>query len=453
MTILLLIWLGLLIVLLVWVIGKPGAGGALTLAYFLGLSIIHVPGALVFLDPNAPFPGADQTEIGFRMTLLGMAAFIAGAFVAKHTNRRRVKSASDRATAAPQSLVPLGWGAFALGILCYFVFLPLSVRIPSATSLVAAIATLLIVGLWLQLYAARVLQRPILAIAVLAILPFLPLVTLAAGGFIGFGVYWALSVMTFFYVVAKRRIWFLVSMPLVTFLGLSLFVAYMGERSGIREVVWQEHADLGARLERISAMAARFEFLDLGNTSHLWALNERLNQNYLVGMGINRQRMGAVDFEYGGTVNPLALIPRALSPDKAVVGGGGNLVTDFTGIAFAPGTSVGAGQVLEFYMNFGTAGVIGGFLILGFVLMRLDHGVMRALAAGDLGSLITRAMIGLPMLQPGGNLLEIVVAVAAGYIGAQLILASTLLQNRPNAAAGIGAAMRSSGRRQPPRRT
>ena len=53
---------------------------------------------------------------------------------------------------------------------------------------------------------------------------------------------------------------------------------------------------------------------------------------------------------------------------------------DFTGIEFAQGTSVGTGADLEFYMNFGTQGIVIGFALLGFFLMRLDQRLTRALA-------------------------------------------------------------------------
>ena len=49
---LLFVWAALLVALVVFAIGRPGRGGALTLAYFLGLSLIHVPGVLPFLDPD-----------------------------------------------------------------------------------------------------------------------------------------------------------------------------------------------------------------------------------------------------------------------------------------------------------------------------------------------------------------------------------------------------------------
>jgi hypothetical protein len=52
--------------------------------------------------------------------------------------------------------------------------------------------------------------------------------------------------------------------------------------------------------------------------------------------------------------------------------------------------------------------------------MWLDLG-MRALAADDMRGLLLRAMPGLTLLQPGGNLLEMLVACVAGYGAARLI--------------------------------
>src|SRR4029450_12323638 len=93
------------------------------------------------------------------------------------------------------------------------------------------------------------------------------------------------------------------------------------------------------------------------------------------------------------------------------VGGGRNLVSEFTGITFEENTSVGAGQVLEFYMNFGMPGVLAGFAFFGFILMRLDQAVMRTLAMGDIYGAVQSALPGLALLNPLGNLLEILVAV------------------------------------------
>ena len=50
MFILLLIW-ALIGIAIAWLVAKKGGGSAgLPLAYFLGLSLIHTPGALLYLD-------------------------------------------------------------------------------------------------------------------------------------------------------------------------------------------------------------------------------------------------------------------------------------------------------------------------------------------------------------------------------------------------------------------
>jgi hypothetical protein len=112
------------------------------------------------------------------------------------------------------------------------------------------------------------------------------------------------------------------------------------------------------------------------------------------------------------------------------------LVAQFTGVTFEEGTSVGTGNVLEFYMNFGMAGVVAGFAFLGFILMRLDQGVMRALATGNIHGMVQRALPGLALLQPLGSLLEMLVATISAVVVAQLLIRSRLLVppfiKRPN---------------------
>ncbi len=50
---LLVIWAVLLLALIAFAMGKSGNGGALVMSYFLTLSLIHVPGALIYADPLA----------------------------------------------------------------------------------------------------------------------------------------------------------------------------------------------------------------------------------------------------------------------------------------------------------------------------------------------------------------------------------------------------------------
>jgi hypothetical protein len=180
-------------------------------------------------------------------------------------------------------------------------------------------------------------------------------------------------------------------------------------------------------LDQVSKLVTEFQLLDLSNDWHLAALDTRLNQNYLVGAGVLWHRQGNSELWYGGTVPLWALIPRAIWPDKPSIGGSGDMATQFTGIEFAEGTSVGVGQVLEFYMNFGMAGVLVGFAGFGFILMRLDQAVMRALAMGDIYRVTKLVLPGLALLAPLGSLLEILVAVVSSITAAQLLIHSKLL--------------------------
>jgi hypothetical protein len=419
---LLFVWAGLLIALVRFAIGRPGRGGALTLAYFLGLSLIHVPGVLPFLEPGSGLAGWDETQIGFEMTIFGMAAFVAGAVLARWLAGQRAAETRAPSRWRAQGFQRLGRRALTLGVVAYFVIMPLSGRVPSATSIVSSCGTLLIIGVWLALYGAAAAADWARMLATLALLPLLPIATLVTGGFLGYGVYWVLSTVTFLFVIARRRTWFYVSMPVVVFLGLSLFVTYMGQRAGIRDVVWQEQTGMLDRLDRVSAIVTEFQVLDLASPEHTTALDLRLNQSGLVGAAVIYHESGAAAFAYGGTIPPWALIPRAVWPDKPQVGGGLSVVSEFTGLRFAEGVSVGAGQVLEFYVNFGIPGVLIGFLGLGCLLMQLDERIMRSLAVGDMRGLFLWAMPGLMLLQPGGNLLEILVGYVAAYICAHLVI-------------------------------
>jgi hypothetical protein len=419
---LIVIWAGLLLALVVFAIGRPGRGGVLTIAYFLGLSLMHVPGVLPVLDPESGLADGEETQLGFEMTVLGMAAFVAGAVLARGIGQQSAAASGAPPRRRAQIFERLGRRTLALGVVAYFVLVPLSGRVPSLTSVVSAFGTLLILGFWLFLYGASVAADPRRTLATLALLPLLPLATLVTGGFLGYGVYWVLSVVAFLFVITWRRIWFYVGTPVTVFLGLSLFVTYMGQRAGIRETVWQEQAGVLDRLDRVSTIVTEFQLLDLASPTHVTALDERLNQNGLVGAAIKYHEDGLAPFAYGATIPVWALIPRAVWPDKPETGGSGSIVSDFTGMQFAEGTSVGAGQVLEFYINFGIPGVLIGFFGLGYLLMRLDQGIMHSLAVDDMRGLLLRAMPGLMLLQPGGSLLEILVGCVAAYVGARLVI-------------------------------
>jgi hypothetical protein len=421
------IWGTLVAGLIFLVLDKRRGVGALVLAYFLILSLGHVPGVLVYLNPNTFWVNFEATKIGFDVTLIGMTAFIAGAIAARIMPMRTTSAKAFQPTFSHDTLSWLSRRMLTVGISFYFVLSPVSGLVPSSTAIISVGGELLVLGLWFWVYSAETAKDSRQVSLIFVMLPLLPLSTLVTGGFIGFGTTWVLSFVAFYFVIARRRIWFYIATPAVIFLGLSLFVTYAQQREDIRDLIWYQDSSIAQRLNQVSKLVTEFQFLDLSDERHQFALDQRLNQNSLVGTGVMWHRQDLNELWYGGTVPIWAVIPRAIWPDKPAVGGSGDLVEQFTGIVFAEGTSVGTGQVLEFYMNFGMAGVLVGFAILGFVLMRLDQGVMRALVIGNIHGVVQRALPGLALLQPMGSLLEMIVSGVAAIVLAQLLVRSKLL--------------------------
>jgi len=421
------IWGALLLGLVFLVVDKRRKSGALTLAYFLTLSLGHIPGVLAYLEQSFFVYSAEATKVGLDMTLIGMTAFFVGALSARLLPQRTAGVKAHQQAASADFFSRISWRTLMIGLIGYFVILPVSALVASFTAIASVAVLLIILGFWFKFYAADSRQT----LATLAMVPLLPLSTLVTGGFLSYGTIWAISIVAFCFVVARHRVWFYLASPVVIFLGLSLFVTYFQLRHDIREVVWDENTQTMDRLDTVTKLVTDFQFLDLSNEWHLFALDQRLNQNYLVGAGIMRHRADAVKLLYGATLPVWAFIPRAIWPDKPAVGGGGDLVTEFTGIGFAEGTSVGVGQVLEFYMNFGMWGVLAGFAVLGFILMRLDQHIMRALAMRNIHHIVRFSLPGLALLAPMGNLKETLVAVVAAAIASQLLIYFNLLGSPP----------------------
>ena len=419
---LLLVWLIVCIAfMLIGILpGRYSAG--MPLAYFLGLSLIHTPGAAVYL--NFPIWGglASQTEEGFEQTVIGMVAFLIGVLIVRYV--AFISRSTQPRIEQPNELEALD--RLALFYLCggiiYFGLGSL-ISIPSVGVIVASLSSLLIVGASLRLWVAYQEGNRLKFWLTASLLPLLPAITVIRGGFIGFGTYWLLASVSFAFALSKRRLGYFLVAPFVAFVGLSVFVNYMASRDEIRAAVWVQQVGLGDRIERVAGMFRDFQWYDSENSKHRKVIDGRLNQNLLVGAAVDRLQSGLVDYAHGSTLVDIAigLIPRALWPNKPQVGGGGTVVQDFTGQRFAEGTSVGAGQVLEFYVNFGTLGIIGGFLLYGSLIGWMDIRIIDCLRDGDRKGYLLWFLVCTALLQPGGNLIEVVVTAVGSAITAAVI--------------------------------
>src|SRR5207245_1716340 len=199
-----------------------------------------------------------------------------------------------------------------------------------------------------------------------------PILMLLLGGFLSYGSA-AIIIVCSALTISTRSYWrVVVGITVFVFLSLSIFVTYFQHRDYIRDQVWGG-APLEARIDSVVDMVRDFEWLDPTNRMHLIALDQRLNQNYFVGLAAKRIQLGQVDYLKGDSVweGFLALVPRALWPEKPVFAGSPQIVSKMTGLRLSPTTSFGVGNVMEFQINFGIPGVVIAFLVLGWLIGRL----------------------------------------------------------------------------------
>ena len=246
----------------------------------------------------------------------------------------------------------------------------------------------------------------------------LPFVTILTQGYLSYGIA-ALVVIFAFVAEHARPRWVLIAAGLVvSYVTMSFYVTYMRDRNDIRYAVWNG-ASASERVNVVGRTLASFEPFDIQNNAHLSRVDDRLNQDYLVGRAESWLEQSYEPFGRGETLKDaaLALVPRALWRDKPMAAGSGDLVTRFTGIKFGPDTSVGIGEVMELYVNFGSPGVWTGMAVLGALLVLIDERAAFHLAHGDVKRCCLWFVPGLSLLQVGGSLVDVSLTAGAGLAG------------------------------------
>lgn len=413
---LLLAWLGIMGFLALMRIRRKTPGAGLTLAYLLNLSLIHWVGAAIYVLPAYQNQDPRLTEIGFEQAIYGAGAFALGALVFTPLLAKRLRLSGGH---QPDSKLPKAY--IVAGVVFYMLSSTFLGRLPSAMAIVSTGQQLVVAGLCLCCWKARQDGEPRKIWVWLAAALLMPFATVITQGFLGYGVAALMIVLIFVSSFVRSPFKVLVAGTVLLYLGLTVFVNYMRDRGDIRASVWGGES-FSDRLDTMASTAATFEWFDPANAEHLQRIDGRLNQNFLVGAAV--QRLGQLDnYARGETLWDalLALIPRAIWPDKPVSAGSGDLVTKYTGIEFAQGTSVGVGQAMEFYANFGTMGVVIGFLIMGIVVTTLDWQAGERLARSDLHGFVLWFLPGIALLQVGGQLVELTASAAASVIVAMLV--------------------------------
>lgn len=413
-------FLVLAVVFYVTVKQRPGSVG-LTMAYLLSLAVNHWFGGLIHALPWYVSSETRYVITGFYYCFLGVICFAVGSLVVAPL----LVKASWRARPTPAAMsmpLRLPETLLIMGIVFYFVLFPLLSFIPSMTAVTVAGVNFVIVGFCLAFFRSVKTGHRAHGMFWLMATCSMPVVTVAAQGFLGYGMVALLAVLAFASYYYRPRWQLVLGGVLALYAGLSLFVNYMRERSMIRQAVWTNQ-EFTERFDRIAAIFTQFEWFSFRDEAHLRVVDERLNQNRLVGCSEDYIESGFTDFARGETLwhSLVAIIPRIIWPDKPAIGGGRGIVSRYTGIMFSEGTSVGVGHVMEFYINFGTAGVVVGFLLMGILVRICDMTAAHHLLQGDYGRFALWYLPALSTLGTGWNLSELTGTFAASIVTVLLV--------------------------------
>jgi len=423
-------WIPLLAILLLCA-SRKGASAGLVLAYTLQLVILHWFASSIYLipwysnfDPTVVFAGLQESTLAFGGFTVGAVATISWLL-----RGRGAEVAPAASRLADPGLVRTCLG---LGIVSYFVLTPIVGTAPTLQAIVAAAASGIVVGLALGCWNGSHTRSGAKLWMWGAATTVAPFVTIAVQGFLGYGLAAALIVFTF---VASfhRPLWRVLVFGMVAgYLGLSVYVTYMRDRTDIRQVVWGGEP-VKVRVARLADTFSNPEGFNVWDPEHLQRIDVRLNQNYLVGAAVLYLQARPELFAHGETVFDAlgAPIPRILWPSKPMIAGSGDLVSRFTGMNFAEGTAVGIGQVMELYVNFGSVGVFLGFIVIGATLGFIDQTAARYRDCGDWSRFTLWFFPGISVLQVGGSLVEVTSSAAAALVVAMLVTRSRPVRSRP----------------------
>jgi hypothetical protein len=428
------IWVGTFLAFALYLLvrhWRDDGGVGLLLAYVISFGALHWMTPALYLLPEYWNNRLPLTVDGLRESTIALIALTAGAEIAAWLLRPQFVPPAALPTPdqpmpppPPSALVDARVVTMLLvtGVVMYVVVLPLAGGVSSLTALAAAGSTLALAGIVLKCWNGWQAGRSRTVLLWIGLSGLLPWLTVITQGFLGYGFAAVLTVFSFVGSFYRPRWKFVVAGLLLGYLGLSVYVTYMRDRRDIRAVVWA-NATMTSRLDRLEQTVREAEWFDLHNTEHLDRIEKRLNQDSLIGASVAYLKLNPHEYAGGETLwgAAVAVIPRALWPDKPVVGGSGDLVTRFTGIRFADSTSVGIGQVMEFYVNFSTAGVIVGFLVIGALIVSADRLAFRALKRRDALGFTLWFLPGLSLLQVGGSFAEITSTAAAALLVALVL--------------------------------
>ncbi len=412
---------------------KRTVGVGLSFVFLLNLWLIHWPAAVIYLLPwYLDYDIDDQLSLvqaGFEQSTYAVIGFGLGSVILVPLMRRLFRF-PGLAISTRFSEWRLDKIYLVIGVICFIAKFSSIGGIRTIGALISAGWSFLVAGLCLSCWRAWQENRRRAFLGWLAVGLSFPFVTIVIMGFLGFGVWLFFSLFTFIASFVRPRWKLIVAALLLAYLGLSLYGTYARDRAIIRDIVWAQQAPLADRISQLYLTVSTLEWFNPFNPIHLYFIDLRLNMNPLEGRAVEYLGSGNVEYAGGATLwwSIIGMIPRAVWLNKPEIGGSGDFVSRYTGIEFAEGTSVAPGLVMEFYVNFGTAGVILGFLCFGLIVAALDVVSGQRLFAGDWRGFVLWFLPGLALGRPDTSLVEVTTSAGAAVV--MVLVVNTYLMLR-----------------------
>lgn len=231
-----------------------------------------------------------------------------------------------------------------------------------------------------------------------------PLYYFVLFGFASYGLLFAIILVSFWFAkFNRRRARGLLPTALLGFVGtwliLTAFVGWFSFRDQFRDVIWAGEG--GSILPILSKAIGQTELFSPWNFASLDLVNIRLNLPIFIGKMIERHTLYPDLREHGETLFnlPFVIVPRFLWPDKPERGGSG-FMTEHTGLVLSESATFGTGTVFEFYINFGYVGVFIGFILLGWIIRRVDGAAYKYLLQGKIFDFARLLVVGIVAIDP-----------------------------------------------------
>lgn len=400
----------------IWILQISRSSLGLPIVFMMGFVVNHLPGGVVHYLHPFQLEGYAETVVGMQMTTICMFAFLAGVVLFEFLQKSLIAQQINRQGRI--RIDPSFWRFCAVSGIIVSVLIAPFVSFPTIGSVIKASANIWILGVMLALRAyTSVRVKPAVLFGWLAASLISPFVTLISSGFLGFGISALTSAYCILLVKPRRLLLAIISAALAFYFALGVAVTYFSGREEIRGSVWGGETN-EQRLDSITNVFSKATLFEYTNLEHAFFIDMRLNQNFVVGRAESNMKFSNVPFFNGRTFidSIVALVPRALWPEKPVFAGSGDLVTQVTGIVFAEGTSVGIGSVLESYANFGWFGLFLFHFPMGYFIRLLDFRSFRAEALGDYSTLLSCFLPALALNAVGGVFAEATAAALAAWL-------------------------------------